>query len=184
MNSIEEKLWNYIDGNCTPQEQLAIDNLIASDEAYRIKYEELLSFNQEITAMELEEPPMAFTYNVMETIRAENASKPLKATINKHIIFGIAAFFAITITTLLIYSLATIKWTASGAVPFNLGANAVDFKVSSAIRIPELKNYLTRPVIEGFLFFEVIFGLFFFDAWLRKVILGKLYNSMYGKTTA
>jgi hypothetical protein len=24
MNSIEEKLWNYIDGNCTPAEQQAI----------------------------------------------------------------------------------------------------------------------------------------------------------------
>ena len=30
MNNIEEKLWSYIDGNCTPDEQKAISALIAA----------------------------------------------------------------------------------------------------------------------------------------------------------
>src|ERR1700761_7193203 len=168
MNSIEEKLWNYIDGNCSTAEREAIDKLIASDEAYRLKYRELLSFNQEMASIELDEPSMAFTYNVMETIRTENARIPLKATVSKRIILGIAAFFAITITVLLAYSLITAKWSSGDTLPFNIGASSFDFKISSAIKMPPIKNLLTVPVIQGFLFVDVVFGLFFFDAWLRK----------------
>ena len=32
MNTIEERLWNYIDGTCTEEERKAIDMLIAGDE--------------------------------------------------------------------------------------------------------------------------------------------------------
>jgi anti-sigma factor RsiW len=77
MSSIEEKLWNYIDGTCTPDEQEAIARLIAQDEIYRRKYNELLKLNAEFAAIELDEPPMAFTYNVMEAIRTENAQQQL-----------------------------------------------------------------------------------------------------------
>jgi anti-sigma factor RsiW len=66
MNSIEEQLWNYIDGTCTPGEQQAISMLIETDENYRRQYEELLALNAEFANIELEEPPMAFTYRVME----------------------------------------------------------------------------------------------------------------------
>jgi len=86
MNTMEEILWNYIDGNCTADEQKIITSLIDRDEAYRAKYRELLSLNKEFSAIELDEPPMAFTYNVMEAIRTEHAQKPLKAAINKRII--------------------------------------------------------------------------------------------------
>src|SRR5471030_1947791 len=110
MNNIEESLWNYIDGNCTAGEQKAVSELIAQDEAWRTRYQELLNLNREFSAMELEEPPMAFTYNVMEIIRTEQAQKPLKAAINKRIIKGIAGFFVITITILVIYAMANVKW--------------------------------------------------------------------------
>mgnify|MGYP001551460018 FL=1 len=83
MNTMEEKLWNYIDGSCTADEKKAIDILIAQDEAYRRNYDELLALNQEFSKMELDEPSMAFTYNVMEGIRAEHARQPLKASIDK-----------------------------------------------------------------------------------------------------
>jgi len=104
MNNIEEILWNYIDGNCTADEQKAISDLIAGDEAYRIKYNELLNLNKAFAGMELDEPPMAFTYNVMETIRTEYAQKPLKAAINKRIIRGISIFFVLTIVCLSVFT--------------------------------------------------------------------------------
>ncbi|MBC7401231.1 MAG: hypothetical protein H7289_14930, partial [Mucilaginibacter sp.] len=86
MNSIEEKLWSYIDGNCTTNERAAIDLLLIEDETYQQAYLELLALNREIAGMELEEPSMAFTYNVMENIRAEHARQPLKTHINNNII--------------------------------------------------------------------------------------------------
>src|ERR1700754_2615851 len=108
MNAIEEKLWNYIDGTSTPAEQEAISRLIEQDGLYAQKYQELLALNQEFSTMELDEPPMAFTYNVMESIRTENALQPLKAAIDKRIIKGIAGFFGITILTLLVFVFSSI----------------------------------------------------------------------------
>src|ERR1700712_5129123 len=102
MNNLEERLWNYIDGTCSAEEQRAIDILIAQDESVRSKYEELLALNSEFSKMEVDEPSMAFTYNVMEGIRAEIAQKPLKAGINKRIIRGISIFFVVSIVLMVI----------------------------------------------------------------------------------
>jgi hypothetical protein len=165
MNNIEETLWNYIDGNCPADEQKAISLLIASDEAYRLKYQELLSLNQQFAAMELDEPSMAFTYNIMETIRTENAQAPLKAAINKRIIAGIAAFFVFTIAILVIYTMANVNWSI-GNISLNINPSAL--KVPAGLKLPEVKSYLSGPVIHAFLFFDVVLGLFLFDTYLRK----------------
>ncbi|MFI5139522.1 MAG: anti-sigma factor family protein [Sphingobacteriales bacterium] len=156
MNTIEETLWNYIDGNCSPEEQKAIHALIAGDEAYRIKYQELLKLNTEFSAMELEEPSMAFTYNVMEAIRTEQAQQPLKAAINKRIIMGIAIFFMLTIVILL------------GFVLSNIRLPSVNIAIPAGLKMPEMKTYFTKPVIEGFLFFDVVLALYLFDTFLRR----------------
>jgi hypothetical protein len=164
MNSMEEQLWNYIDGSCTPAEQQAITTLIAQDEAYRIKYNELLKLNQEFNTMELDEPSMAFTYNVMETIRTENAMKPLKAAINKRIIWGIAAFFIVTIAALVIFALSTVNWT----VPAGNTGFDVNIKMPEQLDSNHVKSFFSGSVVKGFLFFDLVMGLFLFDAWLRR----------------
>jgi hypothetical protein len=163
MNNIEEILWNYIDGNCTADEQKAIGKLIAGDEVYRIKYNELLSLNKEFAGMELDEPPMAFTFNVMETIRTEYAQKPLKAAINKRIIRGISIFFVLTIACLLVFTLANV----------NLSGVSVPVISSAGIKMPDIGKYITKPVIEGFLFFDLVLALYFFDTYLRRKNLSK-----------
>ncbi len=157
MNNIEEILWNYIDGNCTPDEQKAVNALIAGDEAVRIKYNELLNVDAAFSAMELDEPPMAFTYNVIEAIRTEQAQKPLKATINKRIILGIAIFFGFTILALLIFTLTNINWAGQ----------AGSINITAGLKMPAISTFITKPVIQGFLFFDIIMGLFLFDAYLR-----------------
>ncbi|MDB5136137.1 MAG: hypothetical protein JWP37_2740, partial [Mucilaginibacter sp.] len=37
-----------------------------------------------------------------------------------------------------------------------------------SLKLPDMKNYFSGPVIKGFLFFDVILGLFLLDAYLRK----------------
>jgi hypothetical protein len=157
MSSIEEKLWDYIDGSATPDEQKAISLLIEQDELYRNKYLELLKLDQEFSAIELDEPSMAFTYNVVETIRAEHAKKPLKAAINPFIIKGIFGFFAIIILALMIFLIANFNWSAPSP-----SAQLTSFK------LPDVKNFITGPAIKGFFYFDVILGLFLFDSYLRK----------------
>ena len=165
MNTIEEKLWNYIDGICSDEEKKAIDILIAQDEVYRRKYEELLALNQEFSKMELDEPPMAFTYNVMEAIRAEHAKQPLKAGINKRIIKVISGFFIVSIALMLILAISNVHLGNSSA---NISVHLPD-----SLRLPDIKNYLSKPVLEGFLFFDIVLGLFLFDAWLRRKNVSK-----------
>jgi len=156
MNNMEEILWNYIDGNCTPEEQKAVSKLIAMDEAYRLQYHELLKLNNEFAAMELDEPPMAFTYNVIEAIRTEEARKPLKAAINKRIILGITIFFVLTISILLVYTLTNIR----------LSGGHVEIPIS--LKMPNIGSYITKPLVQSFLFFDLVLGLYLADTYLRK----------------
>ena len=158
MNDLEEKLWNYIDGNCTPWEQEAIGDLIANDASVSARYRELLSFNKEFAAMDLDEPPMAFTYNVMEAIRTELAQVPLKAAVNKRIIRSIAVFFTVTIVALLILVFTSVKWSG-GSLPVNLTAN---------FKMPEINSGQAKIMIQAFVFFDVMLGLYLLDAYLRR----------------
>jgi len=159
MNHIEEQLWNYLDGLGTEQEREHISYLIASDKVYQQKYNELLTFNQELESIELDVPPMAFTYNVMESIRNEAASKPLKAAIDNRIIKSIAAFFAVTILVLLGIALANTHWDGTLGdnmhIPFNL-------------HLPSLKGLLNNNALKGFVFFDIVLALYLFDGYLRK----------------
>jgi hypothetical protein len=163
MNKMEERLWNYIDGTCSEDEQKAISILIEQDEAYRLKYGELTALNQQFSKMEMDEPSMAFTYKVIEGIRAEQAQKPLKAMIDKRIIKGIASFFIFTILILVIYVLSTV----------HISGTSFAIHLPDSVKLPEIKNYFTGPVIKGFLFFDVVLGLFLFDAYLRKRSVSK-----------
>lgn len=163
MNTIEERLWNYIDGNCSEEERQAIDMLIASDEAYRSKFEELLSFDKQFAAMELDEPSMGFTYKVMEGIRTEYAMQPLKSAINKRIIRSISGFFIISILLLIVLMMTNLHLT-----PSNFSVHLPD-----SVKLPEIKNYMSGPVLKGFLFFDVVLGLFLLDGWLRRRSVSK-----------
>lgn len=157
MNNMEEKLWAYIDGTCSAEEQQAISELIHTDVLVRAKYEQLLQLNAEFSAMELDEPPMAFTYNVMEVIRNENASVPLKAAINKKIIRGIGLFFVLTLTAAIIFMLANVKFSGGQAV-----------SLSQYVKIPAINTGQAKILVQAFVFFDVVLGLYLFDAYLRR----------------
>jgi len=156
--NIEEQLWNYLDGTCTPQEREVIEHLIATEKEYQQKYDEIKAFDLELEGIELDAPPMAFTYNVMEAIRTEEASKPLKAAIDTRIIKAIAAFFIITIVALVGIALANTDWSVATSGGVNM----------PKMQIPNVKNYISGPMLKGFLFFDVVFVLYFFDSYLRK----------------
>lgn len=163
MNNIEERLWNYIDGNCIADEQKAIAQLIATDELYRSRYQELISFNEQLIKMDTDEPSMAFTYNVMESIRAEYAQQPLKAAINKNIIRVVAAFFVFSIVLLLVYVLSSVQFSAGN----------VSFKIPVEIKVSDVKNVFNESVLKAFLLLDLVLGLFLADAFIRRRKLAK-----------
>jgi len=155
MNNIEEKVWAYIDGTCSAEEERAIGLLIEEDETYRKVYHELSALNSQLTLTELDEPSMAFTYNVMGAIRAEQAQKPLKTRINPYIIKGIAAFFIVMIV-------------AGIAVVFIDTNLSVSSTTTNTFTLPDVKNYFSRPVLNAFLFLDTVLGLFLLDNFLRR----------------
>lgn len=161
MNTIEEKLWNYIDGTCTPAEQEAITRLIEQDDVYAKKYAELIALNAEFADMELDEPSMAFSYNVMEAIRTEKVLAPLKATINKKIILGIAAFFVLSILVLLGFVFSNVQVSGN---PFS----AISLKLPDNIKLPNTTNMFNKTFMQGFFIFDVILALFLTDSYLRR----------------
>ncbi|MGI4751651.1 MAG: hypothetical protein ACRYFB_13550 [Janthinobacterium lividum] len=158
---MEEKLWDYIDGFCTEEERKAMDLLLESDENYRHKYSELKAFQKQLFSLEIEEPAMNFTFNVMENVQQEKILKPLKTTVDQRIIFGIAAFFICCIMLLLGYVFANINWHASTQIKI------------PEIKLPAVSSYFGSVLLKGFLFFDLILGLFFADHYFRKLFIEK-----------
>ena len=165
MNTMEERLWAFIDGSCSEEERREVEQLVATDGAWRIKYEDLLSLEQQLNQIGLEEPSMGFTFKVMEGIRTEYAQQPLKAKFNPKIIRGIAAFFILSIAALLTFMVSSVP---IGHV--NL-ANVLpeQFHIPETFfQNPESKYIHGTVLLNIFLMFDLVLALFLVDTYLRR----------------
>ncbi|HTK20536.1 MAG TPA: hypothetical protein VL442_13510, partial [Mucilaginibacter sp.] len=72
----------------------------------------------------------------------------------------ISGFFIVSIALLLVLAISNV----------HVGNSSVNISVHlpDSVRLPDIKNYLSKPVLEGFLFFDIVLGLFLFDALLRR----------------
>lgn len=155
MNTIEQQLWDYIDGNLDEIQRKNIEEKIESNAAVKLQYEELLNLNFAFSEMELDEPSMSFTRNVMENVALEPAPVSLKTRVDTRIIFSIGAFFAISILGLLGY----ILYNSTFTMP-NFGKYfTADFN---------LDKYITPTAIYVFIGLDIIIGLIFMDYVLRR----------------
>src|SRR3954465_9654687 len=94
---MEQRLWEYIDGISPIEERSVVETLIRENAQWRTLYQELLQVHQSLTDIDLEQPSMRFTKNVMEEIAKHHIAPATKAYINKKVIWGIAAFFILSI---------------------------------------------------------------------------------------
>ncbi|WP_449435778.1 hypothetical protein [Pedobacter steynii] len=117
-----------------------------------LKDEELTEL---LKGMELEEPSMSFTRNVMEQVKLEKLPVSLKTRVDNRIIYGIAAIFGAFIAGVIIYAIANT--TAS----YKLPELKMDF--SEAV-----DKTLTPGFLIAFLFIDVIIALVYFDSILRR----------------
>lgn len=153
----EEKLWNYIDGFCSPAEQDRIRLLIETEPEIRQKYNELRTLQADLDLLAPEEPSMAFTFKVMEKISAEKVIVPLKTRISKPLIYGIAGFFTLMIMLLLALAFANVNWH-----------NAAPAATLPQLNIAVFTHVFSPLVIKAFLFCDMILALFFADHYFRK----------------
>ncbi len=105
--------------------------------------------------MELEEPSMSFTRNVMEQVKLERAPISLKTRVDNRIIYGIAAIFVAFIVGVFIYAIANSR------VTYRLPEVKID--LSGAV-----DKTLTPGFLVAFLFIDVIIALIYFDSVLRR----------------
>jgi len=160
MNTIEQQLWDYIDGNLDATETKSIEEKISTNAEIKLQYDELLSLNIAFGKIELDEPSMSFTRNVMESISLAPAPVALKTKVNIRIIYGIGGFFILSLVTLLGYALFNIDFTTTD---FDLKLNA-DFN---------WEKYISPTVLYSFLFADLVIGLVFVDYLLRKKMAHK-----------
>ncbi len=161
-NNIEETLWEYIDGLCDEQAHSRIAGLIASDAAWKSKYEELLAFNSSISAgLALEEPSIRFTKNVMDIISQTSAIPSVRRYINPVIIRSIAAFLLISIVATTLF--AFFSAGTGTAIP------AKEIIIPKApVRMPDVANFINTNTITVLLCVNVVLGLLFLDTMLRR----------------
>jgi len=158
------QLWNYIDGRANQEEVSFVESMIVTDAVWRNKYKELVEVNQVLkTNVELEQPSMRFSKNVMEQIVGLQPAKATVKYINKNIIRSIAAFFILTITGFLVYTFSTVEWVStSGASPLPFDLNKLN---------PGQLNFsklMSSKWINIILMVNVVLALMLLDNYLRR----------------
>ncbi|AOM76658.1 hypothetical protein BFS30_05485 [Pedobacter steynii] len=158
MITMEEEIWDYIDGNASPEQTLSVEAKIASDPVYSSLYKELLAIDEQMNGMDLEEPSMSFTRNVMEQVKLEIAPVALKTKVDKRIIYSIMSFFVCTIVAILVYVFSNSTFTLPD----------LDFKTTFQTEQLDFTKYVTPAFIKGFLFIDLLLALVFVDSLLRR----------------
>ena len=157
-DEIEVKLWEYIDGLTTAEERTVIETLVRENAEWKAKYQELLEVHQSLNLVELEQPSLRFTKNVMEEISRLQITPAAKQYINSKIVWGIAGFFITVIISFLVYGLSQIDWSTSQSV--NTG---VIEKITDA----DYSKVFNNTFVNVFLMLNVVLGLMLFDRYLN-----------------
>ena len=158
-SDMEARLWDYIDGTSNAEERSFVEQLIASNLEWKVKYKELLDVHQLVSGhIELDEPSLRFSRNVMEEIGKYHIAPAAKTYINKKIIWGISIFFLTTIIGFLIYSFGQINWSSG-----NTGS-LIPYKMPTI----EWNKFFNNTYTNIFLMVNTVLGLMMLDMYLGK----------------
>ncbi len=163
--TMEERLWDYIDGLSSPGETSAISALIAASQEWQRKHKELLDMHQLMAGTDLEAPSMRFTKNVMEEIARYKVAPATKTYINKNVIRSIGAFFLLMIGGVLIYFLGQMHWTGSSPAP---QVNQFSQTVQNNLNKFNWSKIFNGTYMNIFMMINVILALVLVDMYLQR----------------
>ncbi len=161
---IEIKIWEYIDNICTETEREQTELLMATNKEWKLKYDEISAFHLHISSnIEIEQPSLRFTKNVMETLATTQIATATSKYIKLGIIKGIAAFFIVIISSLFIYTLATTNW-------HTINSNVSIQNIAEKINLSQFKKpaFSSGGIINIVIGFNVVLALIILDKVLRK----------------
>jgi hypothetical protein len=153
-NNIDDRLWEFIDGQSSMEEKSAIENLIETNKQWKEKYHELLELHQLVQSSTLEEPSLRFIKNVMEEIAKYQIAPAAKAYINNKIIWGIGIFFITLIIGFLIYGFGQVDWNAND--------NTLPIDISKV----NYGKFFNNTYVNVFMMINVVLGLMLLDRYL------------------
>jgi hypothetical protein len=156
---IEQRIWDYVDGNSSPQEMELIKQLIQSDTEYKSAYQEILELSHSLKGLELDEPSLSFTRNVMEKLQSEPIPGSIKSLIDKRIINGLLFLFVSTIVVLLSIIIVQTDWSQA-VLP------QLELKLPS-VRV-DIPDNMKSWALTGFLFADIVLGLYILDFYFRR----------------
>ncbi|MBO9634313.1 MAG: hypothetical protein J7578_14455 [Chitinophagaceae bacterium] len=156
--NMELRLWDYIDGLSSTEERSFIEKLIEENIEWRRKYHELLDAHQLLQQnIELDEPSMRFSANVMDAIAHEKIAPAASSYIKKPVIRGIAIFFLVSFVAMLVYVGVSLDWSALN-------------KPNSSFKLPELNlgKYMSSTLFNSMAIVTVVLALALIDTAIRK----------------
>ena len=154
-NNIDDRLWEYIDGQSSIEERSAIDKLIDTNKEWKEKYHELFELHQLVQSSALEEPSLRFTKNVMEGIAKYQIGPAAKTYINNKIIWGIGIFFITMFIGFLIYGFGQVDWSAGNNDKLPIDISKVDYG-----------KFFNNTYVNVFMMINVVLGLMLLDRYL------------------
>jgi hypothetical protein len=155
--SIEERLWNYIDGVSSADEKSVIEKLLQNDSEWKSKYNDLLEINNILQSSELEAPSMRFSKNVMEEISKIHIAPATRNYINNKIIWGISFFFIALFAGFLIYGFGQMTFSAGEESSITKNLNKIDFS-----------KFFNNAWVNAFMMINMVLGLFLLDNFLTN----------------
>jgi len=154
-NNIDDRLWEYIDGQSSIEERSAIDKLIETNKEWKEKYHELFELHQLVQSSALEEPSLRFTKNVMEEIAKFQIAPAAKSYINNKIIWGIGIFFITMFIGFLIYGFGQVDWSSGSNDKLPIDISKVDYG-----------KFFNNTYVNVFMMINVVLGLMLLDRYL------------------
>ncbi|MBC7884743.1 MAG: hypothetical protein H7X99_04675 [Saprospiraceae bacterium] len=156
---IEIRIWDYIDGLGNAEERSVIKNMIANEDIWRLKYSELLDVHKAIYSVELEQPSLRFTRNVMDEIARTHIAPATKKYINQRVVYGIAVFFITMIIGFLTYGISQIDWSSGASTESSIGIDLgkIDFS-----------KMFNNTFVNVFMMMNIILGLMLLDRYLNN----------------
>ena len=154
---MDERLWDYIDGQSSINERSTVEKLLESNIEWKQKYHELLETHKLLNSSELEGPSLRFTKNVMEEIAKYHIAPATKTYINKKIIWGIGIFFITLFVAFLVYGFAQMDWTSGGDTKLPVDLSKVD-----------ISRFFSNTYVNIFMMVNIVLGLFLLDNYLSN----------------
>lgn len=108
---MEERLWQWIDGQCNAAEAQQLQQLVQQNDSWRALHAELLALHSSLQHdAELLQPSMRFTKNVMEQIALLSIQTTAKKYLNKKIIYTVAGVFVTMLALVLAAAFSSVNW--------------------------------------------------------------------------